>query len=232
MLECGLNKAYPYSESGNMNQDFFQQLRREYSQKPFDEKDLASSPFKQFAHWFEQVLKEGLDMPNAMTLATVSNKGEPTARTVLLKSFDEAGFVFFTNYQSLKAQCLSQNPQASLLFYWSALDRQVRIQGKVEKTSGKESESYFHTRPLESQISASISPQSEVIDSRQKLEETFSQFKEQLASKEHAPLPDNWGGYRVIPHYFEFWQGRENRLHDRLVYEKKNENWLVKRLAP
>lgn len=215
-----------------MNQDFFQQLRREYSQQAFDEKDLATNPFKQFSSWFAQVHAHELDMPNAMTLATVSSKGEPSVRTVLLKSVDEKGFVFFSNYQSLKAQCLEHNPSASLLFFWSAFDRQVRVQGVVEKISLSESEDYFHSRPLDSQISASISPQSHVIESRQYLEAKFNQVKQNLKEEQRLPLPNNWGGYRVIPHYFEFWQGRENRLHDRLVYEKRNENWHIKRLAP
>ena len=215
-----------------MNQDFFQTLRREYMQKPFDEKDLANNPFAQFSLWFDEVINNALDMPNAMTLATVGSNGEPSARTVLLKSFDEKGFVFFTNYQSLKGQSLTQNPKASLLFYWSALDRQVRIQGMVEKTNLAESESYFHSRPLESQISASVSNQSQVIESRQALEEKSRLFKSTLKENELPPLPENWGGFRLKPHYFEFWQGRENRLHDRLAYEKTNEQWLVKRLAP
>lgn len=215
-----------------MNQDYFQKLRREYSQQAFDEKDLASNPFYQFEKWFEQAQAHDLDMPNAMTLSTVSANGEPSARTVLLKSFDEQGFVFFTNYESLKAQCLSANPNASLLFYWAALDRQVRVQGIVEKTSTKESEEYFHSRPLDSQISANISPQSHEISSRMELENKFSTFKEALHPGEFPALPKDWGGFRLKPHYFEFWQGRENRLHDRLVYEKKDDNWLIKRLAP
>lgn len=215
-----------------MKYNDFQAMRREYTQKNFDEKDVANNPLTQFSKWFSEAEAKAVDMPNAMTLATASSSGKPSARTVLMKQYDENGFVFFTNYNSAKANDLSENPNAALLFYWSLFDRQVRIEGSIERISREESEKYFKSRPIDSQISASISPQSQVIGNRQVLENNFNNKKQQVSAGGELPLPANWGGYCLKPNYFEFWQGRENRLHDRLVYESQNGLWKLKRLAP
>ena len=191
---------------------------------------VDKNPIKQFAKWYEVVLKSGLKEPTAMTLATASKGGVPSARTVLLKGYDEKGFLFFTNYGSRKGRELSENPFAELLFYWMDLRKQVRISGRVEKVSKEESEKYFKTRPLNSQIGAWASRQSEIIPDRKFLEEKYKEYSEKY--KEDVPLPPFWGGFRLIPERFEFWQGRENRLHDRICYLKKNGEWEIMRLAP
>ena len=191
---------------------------------------VDKNPVKQFAKWYEVVLKSGLKEPTAMTLATASKGGVPSARTVLLKGYDEKGFLFFTNYGSRKGRELSENPFAELLFYWMDLRKQVRISGRVEKVSKEESEKYFKTRPLNSQIGAWVSRQSEIIPDRKFLEEKYKEYSEKY--KEDVPLPPFWGGFRLIPERFEFWQGRENRLHDRICYLKKNGEWEIMRLAP
>ena len=191
---------------------------------------VDKNPIKQFAKWYEVVLKSGLTEPTAMTLATASKGGVPSARTVLLKGYDEKGFLFFTNYGSRKGRELSENPFAELLFYWMDLRKQVRISGRVEKVSKEESEKYFKTRPLNSQIGAWASRQSEIIRDREFLEQTYKEYSEKY--KEDVPLPPFWGGFRLMPERFEFWQGRENRLHDRICYIRKNNEWEIVRLAP
>jgi pyridoxamine 5'-phosphate oxidase len=191
---------------------------------------VDKNPVKQFAKWYKTVLKSGLKEPTAMTLATASKGGVPSARTVLLKGYDEKGFLFFTNYGSRKGRELSENPFAELLFYWMDLRKQVRISGRVEKISKEESKKYFKTRPLNSQIGAWASRQSEIIPDRKFLEEKYKEYSEKY--KEDVPLPPFWGGFRLIPERFEFWQGRENRLHDRICYLKKNGEWEIMRLAP
>ena len=191
---------------------------------------VDKNPIKQFAKWYKTVLKSGLKEPTAMTLATASKGGVPSARTVLLKGYDEKGFLFFTNYGSRKGRELSENPFAELLFYWMDLRKQVRISGRVEKISKEESKKYFKTRPLNSQIGAWASRQSEIIPDRKFLEEKYKEYSEKY--KEDVPLPPFWGGFRLIPERFEFWQGRENRLHDRICYMKKNGEWEIVRLAP
>ena len=191
---------------------------------------VDKNPIKQFAKWYKTVLKSGLKEPTAMTLATASKGGVPSARTVLLKGYDEKGFLFFTNYGSRKGRELSENPFAELLFYWMDLRKQVRISGRVEKISKEESKKYFKTRPLNSQIGAWASRQSEIIPDRKFLEEKYKEYSEKY--KEDVPLPPFWGGFRLIPERFEFWQGRENRLHDRICYLKKNGEWEIMRLAP
>ncbi len=207
-------------------------LRRSYSLQSLDEKDVAPSPFDLFGKWFTQAREGQILEPNAMTLATVSAAGRPTARIVLLKGFDPTGFVFFTNYESKKGQELAQNPLASLLFCWLELERQVRIEGIVEKISPEESLTYFISRPKGSQIGAWTSPQSTIIPGRQVLEDKQAQLTEQYANAEVLPLPPHWGGYILKPDYFEFWQGRESRLHDRIAYFPENNNWRTARLAP
>jgi pyridoxamine 5'-phosphate oxidase len=193
--------------------------------------NINKNPFEQFSYWYKMALDTGFIHPDAMTLATADKNGKPSARIVLLKSFDEKGFIFFTNYESRKGNELTANPYASLVFYWDKIDKQVRIEGSIEKISAKESEIYFHSRPQGSQLGALASPQSKVIEDREYLEEKFSELSKKYEGKE-IPLPENWGGYRVKPFYFEFWQSRDNRLHDRIRYVKERDFWKLERLAP
>ena len=208
-------------------------LRKEYTLDGLTREKLNEDPFQQFELWFKQACDADLPEPNAVNVATVSKDGQPTQRTVLLKYFDRQGFVFFTNYQSRKARQIEENNQVSLLFVWIGLQRQVQICGKAEKVSTAESLKYFTTRPRGSQIGAWCSQQSSVITSRKILELQFEQIKNKFENRE-IPLPDSWGGYRVIPDSFEFWQGRENRLHDRFLYTrlKQQSDWDIQRLAP
>ena len=207
-------------------------LRREYASRALTEDGALADPIEQFSLWFGEALKSELLDVNAMTLATASRDREPSARTVLLKGFDETGFVFFTNYDSAKARDLDDNPRASLLIYWAELERQVRINGSVTRTSREESETYFHTRPFESQVGAWASEQSRPLPARDALE---ARYAELLATHTGAvvPLPPFWGGYRVKPDAIEFWQGRKSRLHDRLLYTRQPDGgWARTRLAP
>jgi len=207
-------------------------LRREYALAGLKESDLDPDPFKQFDSWFQQALAAGLPEPNAMTLATATPDGKPSARVVLLKAFDEHGFVFFTNYESQKGRELSANPLAALVCYWVELERQVRISGRVSRVSGEESETYFRSRPLGSQLGAWASHQGEVIVGRKTLEDRLEQLTQEYQTKP-VPLPPNWGRYRVAPETIEFWQGRPNRLHDRLRYTlQPSSQWLIERLSP
>ena len=206
-------------------------LRRNYSLQRFDESTVEVNPFQQFSKWMEEALKSDLLDPTGMALGTANKDGIPAVRMVLLKGFDENGFVFFTNYESHKGSDLINNPNASILFFWKELERQIRITGTIEKTSRQESEEYFHTRPLESQLSAWASRQSSPIPNRMFLENEFDLLKLKYEHKQ-IPLPPFWGGFRLIPNYFEFWQGRENRLHDRISYKIKNECWDIVRLSP
>ncbi|HSD47215.1 MAG TPA: pyridoxamine 5'-phosphate oxidase [Pyrinomonadaceae bacterium] len=197
-----------------------------------DEKRIDSDPIKQFQRWFDDAIAAKLPMPDAMNLATVTPDGRPTARMVLLKQVDADGFVFFTNYLSSKAKQLEINPYAALVFYWVELDRQVRVEGKVTKTSAKESAAYFKTRPRESQIGAWASPQSEVISAREVLEQRAHELAEQYCDRE-IDCPAHWGGYRLAPDRIEFWKSRVGRLHDRILYELQPDGtWTIKRLAP
>ncbi|SFV31115.1 pyridoxamine 5'-phosphate oxidase [Thermoflavifilum thermophilum] len=206
-------------------------LRREYSRAALDETQIADNPFVQFKNWFQQALESHILDANAMVLATCGEDGQPSARVVLLKEFDERGMVFYTHYESRKARNLATNPRAALLFYWRELERQVRIEGQVEKLTAKENETYFLSRPFESQISAWASPQSQPVPDRATLEAAVEAYRKQF---QHEPVscPPFWGGYRLIPHYFEFWQGREHRLHDRIIYQKSGGKWTIGRLAP
>jgi pyridoxamine 5'-phosphate oxidase len=206
-------------------------LRREYSMRSLNEQEVDRNPFVQFQHWFDEAVRVETIEPNAMVLATSSPGGLPSARMVLLKGFDELGFLFFTNAESRKAEELHRNPHAALLFYWGELSRQVRIEGEVEAASRDESEEYFSTRPLESRIGAWASKQSSVIPGREYLEERVTRIKQQFPEND-VPLPPFWGGFRVKPAAFEFWQGRENRLHDRLRYSRQGEGWVLERLSP
>lgn len=204
-------------------------LRRDYRQARLDREDLADNPLAQFEKWFKEALRAELVEPNAMILATVEDRFGTDLRTVLLKEVNN-GFIFFTNYQSHKGEQLTKDPRASLLFLWLPLERQVKIQGRVEKISREESLAYFRSRPRGSQIGAWSSPQSQVISERSILIEKEKFYEQQFP--EDIPLPDFWGGFRLLPEHFEFWQGRSNRLHDRFVYQKLDEEWQIKRLAP
>lgn len=207
-------------------------LRREYTQKGLIETELAADPFSQFEQWFQQACEAELLEPNAMVLSTVSAEGVPHQRTVLLKYFDASGFVFFTNYGSRKAHQIDANPHVSVLFPWYPLERQLVLIGTASKISAAESLKYFSSRPRGSQIGAWVSRQSSVIGSRQLLEMQFESIKTKFLNQE-VPLPDFWGGYRVVPSSFEFWQGRPNRLHDRLLYQAQGDGqWAVQRLSP
>ena len=207
-------------------------LRRNYTLAGFSEADAAISPIDQFKIWFQQAVDANLTEPNAMTLATISSEGKPSARIVLLKDVDDRGFVFFTNYESVKGQHLLENPQAALVFFWIELERQVRVEGKAEKVSSAESDAYFSTRPRGSQLGAWVSKQTEVIASREVLQSKLEELEPKYADKE-IPRPPHWGGFRLIPSEFEFWQGRPNRLHDRLRYRlAENGNWIRERLSP
>jgi len=205
-------------------------LRQEYMRAGLHEKDLAAEPLAQFSAWFDEALRSGIALPNAMTLATASPKGRPSARTVLLKGFDDRGFVFYTHYRSRKGRELEKNPQAMLLFCWEELERQVCIEGRVTRVSGAESDEYFASRPLGSRLSATISPQSETVASRESLETKLEEASRRW--KDAPPRPELWGGYRLAPDRFEFWQGRKDRLHDRLCYLKAGARWKIERLAP
>lgn len=209
-------------------------MRREYTKLGLREEDADPNPVRQFAHWFEQAVATNTGEvfePNAMTLSTVTSTGTPASRVVLLKGFDDAGFVFFTNYESDKGRELEANPWAALCFWWPALERQVRITGKVSKVSRAESEAYFATRPRGSQLGAWVSRQSQVVSGRAALESELARLEKQYEGQP-VPTPPHWGGYRVAPEVFEFWQGRPNRLHDRLRYRRDGQRWIIERLSP
>jgi pyridoxamine 5'-phosphate oxidase len=193
--------------------------------------DVDRNPIKQFAKWYDEAKANGIAEPDAMTLATATKDGKPSARIVLLKGFDDHGFVFYTNYESRKAQDLAENPRACLVAYWLPVKRQVRIEGTVEKVSEKESEDYFHTRPLGSRLGAWASNQSGVVESRDVLEQRYAELSERYG--ENVPRPPHWGGFRIRPTVIEFWQGRDNRLHDRLGYRLQDDGtWVIERLGP
>lgn len=217
--------------TGNNLSAILADLRREYTSEPLTEESVSPDPLSQFGLWFEEALRAEQPDPEAMTLATATHDGVVSARVVLLKGFDSAGFVFYTNYQSRKSRALLENPHAALTFYWHTLNRQVRIEGLTEKVSQQESEEYFQTRPRGSRIGAWTSPQSEEIPNRESLEEKLAEMTRRFEGGE-VPCPLFWGGFRLRPRLVEFWQGRENRLHDRIVYEWIEDQWRTLRLAP
>jgi pyridoxamine 5'-phosphate oxidase len=197
-----------------------------------DETKVPANPIALFRRWFNEAIASGSRLPDSMTLATATADGKPSARMVLLKGVEDHGFVFYTNYNSRKARELDDNPRAALVFYWSQLDRQVRIEGAVERISGSESDEYFQTRPRESQLGAVASPQSEVIESRKVLEDRFRELDREYRDQP-VERPAHWGGYRLKPDLIEFWQNREGRLHDRILFERQaGGSWTIKRLAP
>ena len=206
-------------------------LRREYARARLDEADVSHDPLVEFARWFAEAQEAQASDANAMTLATATTDGAPSARVVLLKAFDERGFVFFTDYRSRKGAELEANPRAALVFYWAELDRQVRITGGVSLTSPEESERYFRSRPLGSRLGAWASHQSRVIPGRAALEADLREVEARFANGD-VPLPEHWGGYRVVPETIELWQGRESRLHDRIADRKDGAGWKIARLAP
>lgn len=213
-----------------MQPNDFSKIRNEYLLVELDIEHVLPDPTQQFMVWMDQAILAGIEEPTAMTLATVTTDGMPSARMVLLKGFDDKGFVFFTNYESRKGQEISKNHRVALVFYWKELSRQVRIEGFVVKTSGNESDEYFKSRPADSRVNAIISPQSTIIPDRKYLHDLRSRYL-QNHSGEHK-RPHHWGGYQVIPEVIEFWQGRPNRLHDRIRYTRKGGEWLIERLAP
>ncbi len=208
-----------------------QNLRQEYRAAELAEADVAKNPMDQFETWFKAAIDAQIYEPNVMTLATADRFGKPSGRIVLLKGFDQNGFTFFTNYDSAKGREMKENPQATLVFFWAELERQVRIDGVVSKVGAEVSTEYFHTRPKGSQIGAMASPQSQVIESREILEEKVKQLTSDYADT-LVPRPEHWGGYLVEPLHIEFWQGRQSRLHDRISYDLVDGNWIINRLAP
>jgi pyridoxamine 5'-phosphate oxidase len=206
-------------------------LRKDYGQASLSEEDVADDPMAQFARWFEEALKAEVAEPNAMSVATVGPDGRPSSRIVLVKQFDERGFAWYTNYDSQKGQQLRAHPFAALLFFWSELERQVRIEGRVEPTTAEESDAYFHSRPIKSRLSAITSQQSAPIASRAALEQNYEAVARQYG--EEPPRPQNWGGFRLVPERIEFWQGRRSRFHDRIVYTRQEDgSWARQRLQP
>lgn len=207
------------------------ELRKDYARGSLDESTVDPDPIRQFHLWFQQALDARLPEPNTMTLATADAHGQPSARILLIKGVDERGFVFYTNYESRKGRDLAANPQASLLFYWIELERQVRVEGRVERTSDEESDAYFASRPLGSRIGAWASEQSREIPGRALLDAQEKAFAERFGA--HPPRPPHWGGYRLVPGTIEFWQGRPSRLHDRILYSRETDGrWRIARLSP
>ncbi len=208
-----------------------QDIRINYKKKSLDVKDVSLNPFNQFETWFNETLSSGILEPTAFILSTADRNAKPSSRTLLMKGFDEEGFYFYTNYESRKGKELEENNQAAMLFFWSELERQIRIEGKVSKISETESYEYFKTRPFKSKVGAWASHQSTVIESRMTIVRKFFSYLMKFHSKD-IPLPPYWGGYKLIPESFEFWQGRQNRLHDRVSYKIKKGTWVSERLSP
>lgn len=211
--------------------EVFKDVRKEYQQGTLDESALSRCPFEQFTSWLHAAIQSGQVEPNACALGTVGKDGQPSVRMVLLKSYDLTGFVFYTNYHSRKGRQLEQNPLASLLFYWPAMERQVRVEGRCVKVSEEETERYFYSRPKGAQLGAAVSRQSAVVESRTMIDDDYEKLVRAVGDGT-VERPSAWGGYRIVPHEFEFWQGRESRLHDRIRYSRVNDKWETSRLWP
>jgi pyridoxamine 5'-phosphate oxidase len=205
-------------------------IRKDYQLKSLSELEVNNNPFSQFSSWWDEAVQSEIEEVNAMTLSTITNEGRPSSRIVLLKGFDAKGFVFFSNYNSSKAQQISSNSHVSLLFFWTELERQIRIDGVWSKVSAEESDAYFHSRPIGSRLGAWASPQSEKIKDREVLVQRLASVTQEFGLD--VPRPPHWGGYQVVPTRIEFWQGRSNRLHDRILYEEQELSWQISRLAP
>ncbi len=216
------------------NKPKLSEIRKEYSSQPLIEDDIVKDPIKLFKNWFNQVLKGNIPEPNAMSLSTVDSSNKPSTRVVLLKGIEKQSFVFYTNYNSRKGKEININPNVCLNFFWLELAKQVRIEGVAEKISKKESDEYFHSRPFGSKIGALVSKQSQIINGRKELDKKFEALSKQFEKKEdQIEKPEHWGGYAVKPNKIEFWQGRENRLHDRILYTKEeSSSWSISRLSP
>lgn len=225
-----LQKENPLKDYSDINQAL-PGLKKEYHFGTLERKNLASNPFQQFAHWLEAAVKHQVSKPDAMTLSTASKTGVPSSRIVLLKGFSEDGFIFFSNYASPKGRDLQDNPRASLLFFFHEQERQIRIFGRVKKIPQQDSKRYFQMRPLDAKIASSISAQSKPIANREVLEQKFQALQKKFEGKD-IPCPKSWGGYCLIPIWFEFWQGRKHRLNDRFLYKKKGSRWVIERLQP
>jgi len=206
-------------------------LRHDFSKQSLSESDVDKDPILQFEKWFKEAVDAKVNEPNAMTVCTATKDGKPSARILLIRNFDENGFVFYTNYNSRKGLEIEENPYCSILFFWPELERQVRIEGVLQKQSKEESDIYFQTRPRTSKLGAWSSPQSKIIESRKVLDEAYQKNLEKFPD-EQVPRPEFWGGYLLKPNSIEFWQGRPSRLHDRIVYKKQNAGWDIVRLAP
>lgn len=211
--------------------EYINSIRKDYQRNELSEQSVPATPFDLFSRWFEEAIKQEVKDVNAMTIATVSAQNKPSARVVLLRGYDEQGFVFFTNYSSHKGKDISHNPNVSLSFFWPDLEKQIRIEGVASKVSEEISEEYFRSRPRESQLGAWASAQSEIIDSRETLIRKLEELDEKYKNAP-VPRPDNWGGYLIAPEKFEFWQGRVSRLHDRIVYFKQQDTWKICRVSP
>ena len=207
------------------------EIRKDYKLQSLLESDISQDPFEQFGYWWNDAVNSDIDEVNAMTLATSTTSGTPSARIVLLKGYSNEGFKFFTNYYSHKAGEMELNPRVALVFFWKELERQIRIEGTVEKVSAEESDEYFESRPIKSKIGAWASPQSKAVDNRLWIEESFEEYSNKFI-EEVVPRPPHWGGYIVKPLLFEFWQGRRSRLHDRIQFKKEGIGWKIERLAP
>jgi pyridoxamine 5'-phosphate oxidase len=229
-LETAWIRLQKKSKESRMNLDLAA-MRQEYAARGLDEADLQGDPIEQFQRWVEEARRAQLFEPNAMTLATVGPDGQPSARMVLLKGVDRRGLAFFTNLESRKSRELAGNPKAALLFWWGPLQRQVRLEGRIERVEDAEADAYFATRPRGSQIGAWASQQSSAVESRAALDAAEQRIRERFEGGE-VPRPDFWGGFRLVPETIEFWQGRINRLHDRLRYTRQAERWQIERLAP
>jgi pyridoxamine 5'-phosphate oxidase len=223
---------YEYTPPNYDIEEAIRNLRKEYAQRTLDESLVLSDPVRQFESWFQEAIATQVPEANAMFLATATPDGIPSGRVVLLKGVSDNAFLFYTNYLSRKGVELTANPRAALTFFWQELERQVRIEGIIERLSEAESFAYFATRPKGSRIGAWASPQSQPLPNRQALEQLFEETAKRYENTDHIPLPPHWGGFRLIPHYFEFWQGRHSRLHDRIVYEKSTDGWNIGRIAP